>query len=301
MSPDSAFFFSGRFIVRITTCAVAFDGAVLGGDVEDLGHGRQSRTRSTKATTLRRPAGHSGTCSSRPHDDQAHPRERGMGFWKYAQEDPGYLAIVDPDGTEHTAGDVLARANQIVHALRALGLQRGDTVAGGAAQRRAPDARLPRRAAGRLVLRADQLPAVARRRSRTSSRTPTRRRSSATSASPSVVSAAADEAGIPSANRLAHGTDPGLPLVRRGGRRAAHDAARGPLDRRGDALHVGHHRQAQGREAPARRPRSRRRAPSCSRSCSACSASRRATATCTSARRRTTTPRSRRSRATRCT
>src|SRR4051812_49050711 len=52
-----------------------------------------------------------------------------MGFWKYAQEDPGYLAIVDPDGTEHSAGDVLARANQLAHALRALGLQKGDSVA----------------------------------------------------------------------------------------------------------------------------------------------------------------------------
>ena len=41
-----------------------------------------------------------------------------MGFWKYAQEDPGYIAIVDPDGTEHAAGAVLARANQVVHALR---------------------------------------------------------------------------------------------------------------------------------------------------------------------------------------
>ena len=37
-----------------------------------------------------------------------------MGFWKYAQEDPGYVAIIDPDGTEHAAGDVLARANQTV-------------------------------------------------------------------------------------------------------------------------------------------------------------------------------------------
>ncbi|HWS47940.1 MAG TPA: AMP-binding protein, partial [Acidimicrobiia bacterium] len=52
-----------------------------------------------------------------------------MGFWKYAQEDPGYVAIVDPDGTEHTAGDVLARANQVVHALRELGLGKGDVVA----------------------------------------------------------------------------------------------------------------------------------------------------------------------------
>ena len=51
-----------------------------------------------------------------------------MGFWKYAQEDPGYVAIVDPDGTEHTAGDVLARANQVVHALRELGLGKGDVV-----------------------------------------------------------------------------------------------------------------------------------------------------------------------------
>ncbi|HEX5096083.1 MAG TPA: AMP-binding protein, partial [Acidimicrobiia bacterium] len=50
------------------------------------------------------------------------------GFWNYAQEDPGYLAIVEPDGTEHTAGDVLARANQVVHALRSLGFRPGDTV-----------------------------------------------------------------------------------------------------------------------------------------------------------------------------
>src|SRR6476660_8493924 len=52
-----------------------------------------------------------------------------MGFWKHAQDDPGYLAIVDPDGTEHTAGDVLARANQLAHALHALGLRKGDAVA----------------------------------------------------------------------------------------------------------------------------------------------------------------------------
>jgi long-chain acyl-CoA synthetase len=51
------------------------------------------------------------------------------GFWSYATEDPDYVAIVDPDGTELTAGVVLARANQVVHALRALGMQPGDTVA----------------------------------------------------------------------------------------------------------------------------------------------------------------------------
>ena len=52
-----------------------------------------------------------------------------MGFWKHALDDPGYVAIVDPDGTEHTAGDVLARANQLAHTLRDLGLRKGDAVA----------------------------------------------------------------------------------------------------------------------------------------------------------------------------
>jgi long-chain acyl-CoA synthetase len=52
-----------------------------------------------------------------------------MGFWKYAQEDPEHVAIIDPDGTEHAAGDVLARANQVVAALRELGMGHGDTVA----------------------------------------------------------------------------------------------------------------------------------------------------------------------------
>jgi long-chain acyl-CoA synthetase len=51
------------------------------------------------------------------------------GFWKYAEAEPDFVAIVDPDGTEHRAGDVLARANQIVHGLRDLGLGVGDTVA----------------------------------------------------------------------------------------------------------------------------------------------------------------------------
>jgi long-chain acyl-CoA synthetase len=57
-------------------------------------------------------------------------QERPMaGFWSYAQQDPDYVAIIDPDGTELRAGEVLARANQVVHALRALGLGPGDTVA----------------------------------------------------------------------------------------------------------------------------------------------------------------------------
>ncbi len=52
-----------------------------------------------------------------------------FGFWALAHEHPGKLALVDPDGTEFTAGQLLGRTNQVVHGLRALGLQTGDVVA----------------------------------------------------------------------------------------------------------------------------------------------------------------------------
>ncbi len=52
-----------------------------------------------------------------------------LGFWALAQEDPDYLALVTPEGAEVRAGDLLGHANQLVHALRALGLERGDVVA----------------------------------------------------------------------------------------------------------------------------------------------------------------------------
>ena len=51
------------------------------------------------------------------------------GFYKYAQADPDFVAVVDPDGTEHTAGALLGRANRYVHLLRSLGLEKGDSVA----------------------------------------------------------------------------------------------------------------------------------------------------------------------------
>jgi long-chain acyl-CoA synthetase len=53
-----------------------------------------------------------------------------LGFWRLAQADPGWVAAVDPDGTEHTAGELLARANRLVHGLRGLGLGTGDGVCG---------------------------------------------------------------------------------------------------------------------------------------------------------------------------
>ena len=47
-----------------------------------------------------------------------------LGFWARAQENPDWIAVVDPDGTEHRAGDLLARANQLTRALRDIGLVR---------------------------------------------------------------------------------------------------------------------------------------------------------------------------------
>jgi long-chain acyl-CoA synthetase len=52
-----------------------------------------------------------------------------LSFWNAARQDPSHLAIVNPDGTETTAGELLASANQVVHALRSLGLERGGVIA----------------------------------------------------------------------------------------------------------------------------------------------------------------------------
>jgi long-chain acyl-CoA synthetase len=51
-----------------------------------------------------------------------------LGFWARAQENPDWIAVVDPDGTEHRAGDLLARVNQLTHALRDIGLEAGDGI-----------------------------------------------------------------------------------------------------------------------------------------------------------------------------
>ena len=51
------------------------------------------------------------------------------GFWERARQDPEWVAVIEPDGTEHRAGDLLARVNQITHGLRALGLRPGDAIA----------------------------------------------------------------------------------------------------------------------------------------------------------------------------
>ena len=52
-----------------------------------------------------------------------------LGFWRRALAEPGWIAAIEPDGTQHTAGDLLERVNQLTHGLRAQGLQAGDGIA----------------------------------------------------------------------------------------------------------------------------------------------------------------------------
>ncbi len=52
-----------------------------------------------------------------------------LGFWNFAQNDPDPLALATSDGREWKRGELLAACNQIVHGLRALGLEKGDCVA----------------------------------------------------------------------------------------------------------------------------------------------------------------------------
>jgi len=52
-----------------------------------------------------------------------------FGFWNVAVAEPDHVALVEPEGRELSAGELLEGANQLVHGLRHLGLQRGDCIA----------------------------------------------------------------------------------------------------------------------------------------------------------------------------
>jgi len=52
-----------------------------------------------------------------------------QGFWRVAEADRDRLALVIDDGPTVTAGELLDAANQLVHGLRALGLEPGDQFA----------------------------------------------------------------------------------------------------------------------------------------------------------------------------
>ena len=205
-----------------------------------------------------------------------------LGFWRLAQADPDRVALVAPDGTEHTAGELLAAANQVATGCGRSGCETGDTVACvvpnglemlelylGATQIGLYITPINHHLVGPEIayIVNDSDAKVLVGHERFAGRARRRRRPRSTSA--------AD-------HRFADRRRRRLPPVRRAHRRPARHGAREPHRRRADALHVGHHRPAQGREAGAGRHRPRRAgraATAASRGCSACS---RSTATCTS-------------------
>ena len=50
-------------------------------------------------------------------------------FWRRALSEPNWIAAIEADGTEHPAGDLLARVNQLTRGLRELGMRPGDGLA----------------------------------------------------------------------------------------------------------------------------------------------------------------------------
>ncbi len=52
-----------------------------------------------------------------------------LGFWRRAELEPDWTAAIDIDGTEHPAGQLLGRVNQLTAGLRGRGLQVGDGIA----------------------------------------------------------------------------------------------------------------------------------------------------------------------------
>ena len=55
--------------------------------------------------------------------------EQPRGFWAAAQAEPDRVAVIDANGRVWSAGEVLAGANRLVHALRERGVVEGDPVA----------------------------------------------------------------------------------------------------------------------------------------------------------------------------
>ena len=173
------------------------------------------------------------------------------GFWSYAQRDPRPLALVDPDERHWTRGELLAECNRIVHGLRALGLAHGDTVA----------VCLPNCAEFYAIYLAClqagwyltpinyhlAAPEVAYIVSDCGAKAFIGHERVA-----GECSRAADEIGFPSHGPLRDRARAGLPPVRRAHRRPVRRDAGGSRRGHGDELHLGHHRQAEGRQARAR-------------------------------------------------
>ena len=52
-----------------------------------------------------------------------------LGFYRFANNEPDKVAIVGPNEETISRGELLKKANKLAHALRNLGLEKGDTVA----------------------------------------------------------------------------------------------------------------------------------------------------------------------------
>ena len=150
-----------------------------------------------------------------------------------------------------------ARANQYVHLLRSLGLEKGDSVAAVLPNGVKPvEVYLAALQAGWYYVPINyrlSAPEIAYIIQDSGAKAIVSHERYA-----EVIAAAADEAGVPAEARLAHGTVPGFRDVEAALAEQPDHAPRRPRRRRGHALHVGHHRQAQGREAQALRLRPRR-------------------------------------------
>ena len=175
-----------------------------------------------------------------------------LGFWALAHEHPEHLALVAPDGTEYTAGELLGRANQVVHGLRGLNLQPGDVVAtllpngvemfelylAAPAGRLVPGADQPPPDRDRGGLHPVRLRGQGLRGPRAVRRRGPRRRRGGRAALVDL---------------LRGGRHPRLRLLRPHARRPAHHRPGRPDHRRRHELHVGHHRQPEGRLPQAER------------------------------------------------
>ena len=54
-----------------------------------------------------------------------------LGFYRFANSHPDEIAIVEPSEKIWTRGELLAKTNQLTHALREFGVKSGDVVAAG--------------------------------------------------------------------------------------------------------------------------------------------------------------------------
>ncbi|WP_007025032.1 acyl-CoA synthetase [Saccharomonospora iraqiensis] len=58
----------------------------------------------------------------------APPTTPAIGLWNIAAQSPSTTAVIDPDGTEVSYGDLVAKADSYARGLRALGLETGDAI-----------------------------------------------------------------------------------------------------------------------------------------------------------------------------